>query len=174
MKKLIFSLSFFLTSSVHSVTFVNHFNSQFAGEVGLLSVGLGKDFKRYSVGGMYGVVPTELSGGPLIETITLRQTYEFYQWDRLSFHGGLNIFHVLGIQYRAEDYGDVPSGYYPIGSIRGLINLGVSTAFNKKKSRIIYVEAGLNDVAIVNYLNNTSVISIRDEISLAIGFKQRF
>ena len=123
---------------------------------------------------MYGVVPTEVSGGPFIETVTLRQTYEFYHWDRLSAHFGINIFHVLGIQYRSEDYGDVPDGYYPIGSIRGLLNLGLTTAFNKIETRLIYVEAGLNDVALVNYVNNTSVINLEDEVSFAIGFKQRF
>ena len=123
---------------------------------------------------MYGVVPTEVSGGVLIETLTLRQTYEFYHWQRLAFYGGLNIFHVLGIKYRTEDYGEVPDKYYPIGSIRGLLNLGLSTTFNKKESRMIYIEAGLNDVAITNYINNSDVINLGDEVSLAFGFKQRF
>lgn len=173
-RKLIFSICLLATSASYGVTYINHFNSQFAGEIGLVSIGLGKEFWRYSIGGMYGIVPTELSGGPLIETFTLRQTYEFYDWDRISFHAGLNIYHVLGIQYRSEHYGDVPNGYYPIGSFRGLLNLGMSTTFNKKESRIIYIEAGLNDVALVNYMNNTSVMDITDEISMAIGFKQRF
>lgn len=161
-------------NSLHAVTYVDHFTSQFAGEVGLISMGLGKDFKRYSIGGMYGVVPTEVSGGPMIETITLRQTYDFYHWERLTFYGGLNIFHVLGIQYRTEDYGDVPDSYYPIGSIRGLLNLGIATAFNKQETRIIYFEGGLNDIAIVNYINNSSVVNLGDEVSLGLGFKQRF
>ncbi|MFP5385860.1 MAG: hypothetical protein ACLGHN_07250 [Bacteriovoracia bacterium] len=162
--------------SFHSrgVTYINHFNSQFAGEVGLVSVGLGKDFRRYSIGGMYGVVPTEVSGGVLIETITLRQTYDFFHWQRLAAYGGLNIFHVLGIQYRTEDYGEVPDRYYPVGSIRGLLNLGLATTFNKRESRIIYVEAGLNDIAITNLINNAEVINVADEFSLALGFKQKF
>ena len=156
------------------MTFIDHFTSQFAGEVGLVSMGLGKDFKKYSIGGMYGVVPTELSGGPLIETVTLRQTFEFYQWERLAAYFGLNIFHVLGIQYRTEDYGEVPDSYYPIGSIRGLLYLGLSTSFNKIETRSVYIEAGLNDLALVNYAGNSEVINIGDEISLAIGFKQKF
>lgn len=170
---MIFSL-LLISSQASGVTFVNHFTSQFAGEIGLISFGVGKEFNRYSIGGMYGIVPTELSGGPLIETVTLRQTIKLLYWRRLSFYFGLNVFHVLGIHYRTNDYGDVPDRYYPLGSIRALLNLGIATALNNRESQFIYFEAGLNDIALINYYNNNEVIDVRNEISLAIGFRQHF
>ncbi|MCM2350563.1 MAG: hypothetical protein NDI69_11135 [Bacteriovoracaceae bacterium] len=173
-KKLIFSFGLLLSLHAQGLTYINHFNSQFAGEIGLISLGLGKEFSRYSIGGMYGIVPSEISGGPLIETVTLRQTYKLFHWKRISVYTGLNIFHVLGIKYQTHDYGTAPDNYYPIGSIRGIMNLGISVAYNKKESKIFYVEAGMNDITIVNYINNSSVINPQDEVSLALGFKQRF
>ena len=163
-----------LSIQANALTYINHFNSQFAGEVGLISLGLGKEFSRYSIGGMYGFVPSEVSGGPLIETVTLRQTYEFFHWKRIAMHAGLNVFHVLGIKYHTHDYGTAPDSYYPIGSIRGLLNLGISLAYNKNESKLLYMEAGMNDITIVNLFNNSRVINPQDEVSLALGFKQRF
>lgn len=156
------------------MTYINHFTSQFAGEVGVVSLGLGKEFKRYSIGGMYGFVPAEVSGTSAIETITLRQTYEYFHWKKLSFHTGLNIFHVLGVKYETSSYGESPDKYYPIGSVRGLLNLGVSAAFDKKEASIVYFEMGLNDIAITNYIANSDVINPINELSLAMGFKKRF
>ena len=44
-------------------------------------------------------VPKEFFKTEMIETVTLRQTYRFYDWDRMEFYGGLNIYHVLGLRY---------------------------------------------------------------------------
>lgn len=157
------------------MTYINHFNTQFAGEVGLVSVGLGKHFTRYSIGGMYGVVPAEISGGPFIETITLRQTYDYYFWKRVTFHVGMNIFHVLGVKYQTENYGSVPENYYPVGAIRVLFNpIGVSATINRKQSSMVYFESGWNDISLLNYFNNNEVINPLDDLSLALGFRQKF
>lgn len=155
------------------VSYVSHGNVQFAGEIGLLSLGVGKDHKRYSIGGMYGIVPAELAGGPVIETFTVRQTYEFYDWKRLSFYGGLNIFHVVGVRYQTSRYGESPKSYYPIGSIRGLLNLGLNY-WNAKAMNALYFEAGLNDIWIVNSLANSQQVNPGDHVSLALGYKVKF
>lgn len=147
---------------------------QYAGEIGLASLGVGKEFSRYSIAGLYGIVPSEMSGGPLIETVTVRQTYSFYDWKRMTFYGGLNIFHVLGISYESSEYGDAPKSYYPIGSIRGLVNLGFALTTNVKETRQFYFEAGLNDIWIVNWLSNNNVVNPGEHVSLGLGIKQRF
>lgn len=161
-------------AAAYGISYVNHMNSQFADEVGLVSLGLGKELRRYSIGGMYGFVPTEISGGPFIETVTIRQTYEFYHWKKLSFHLGLNIFHVLGVKYHTHDYGSTPKNYYSNGSVRGILNFGISANLDKKEKRLFYFEVGLNDLAIANLINNSAVIEADQELSLGLGIKQRF
>jgi hypothetical protein len=160
-----------------AVTYIDHFVSQFAGEIGLVSAGLGKDFSRYSISGLYGIVPSEYSGGadgPLIETFAVRQTYRFYEWERMDFHVGLNVFHVLSLRYESAKFKNSPPGYYPIGSVRGLLNLGTSINLNKINTRSFYVEGGLNDIWIVNWLNNYNTINPSDHISIAAGYKFKF
>ncbi len=156
---------------------MDHFISQFAGEIGLVSAGLGKDFSRYSISGLYGIVPPEHSegaNGPLIETITLRQAYRFYEWKRMDFHLGLNVFHVLSLRYESVKFKDSPRGYYPIGSVRGLLNLGISLNLNKTNTRAFYFEGGLNDLWIVNWMNNYNTVNPSDQVSIAAGYKYHF
>lgn len=158
----------------YSVTYVNHFVSQFAGEIGLLSLGLGKGFRKYSISGLYGIVPEEYSDGPLIETVTLRQTYLFYDWKRIDFYGGLNIYHVLSLQYQSEKFRDAPSEYYPNGSVRALFYGGMAINMNPTRGRSFYFEAGMNDIWIVNWVSNTESVNPFEHGSLAMGFKQSF
>lgn len=173
-KELIFSVLCLISTRVLAVTYINHFNTQLAGEIGLIALGLGKEINRYSIGGMYGVVPAEVSGGPVIETVVLRQTYEFYHWKKLNFHLGLNLFHVLGVKYQTQNFGNTPDNYYPNASIRGLLNLGISANLDRVEKRLFYFETGLNDIAIVDFINNYKVLRADEEFSLALGIKQRF
>lgn len=155
-----------------AVTYVNHVLGQYAGEIGLFSLGLGRDFERYSISGQYGIVPPDLSGADALETVALRQTYRFWDWQRLSFYGGLTIFHVLGLQYQSSKFRDAPEGYYSIGSIRGLINLGLGAEIRNKWS--FYFEGGMNDIWITNFVSNTDLVNPTDHVSLALGVKKNF
>jgi hypothetical protein len=163
-----------LSLKVQAVTYVDHLVSQFAGEIGLISIGLGRDFSRYSIAGMYGIVPPEMSGTSAIETVTLRQTYRFHEWKRLSFHVGLNVYHVTGLNYETSKYGDPPDRYYPIGSIRGLLSLGTAVQIDRHEKSFFYFESGINDIWMVNWLANYKVVNPWEHFSLAMGFKQRF
>lgn len=156
----------------YGVTYVNHFLGQYAGEIGLLSVGLGKDFERYSLSGLYGLVPPDLSGADSIETVAIRQTYRFWDWQRFTFYGGLNIFHVLGLQYQSTKFRDAPEGYYSIGSIRALLNLGAGVQLRENWN--FYFEAGMNDIWITNFVSNSDVVNPTDHVSLALGLKKTF
>lgn len=121
---------------------------------------------------MYGIVPPELSGTDSIETVTLRQTFRLWDWNRLSFYGGLNIFHVLGLQYQSTKFRDTPEGYYSIGSIRGLLNLGLSVGMNRNWN--FYFEAGMNDIWITNFVTNSDLVNPTDHVSLGLGLKKSF
>lgn len=145
---------------------------QVSGEIGLVSLGLEKNFSRYSLGGLYGWVPAEISGGPMIETVTIRQTYRFWDWQKLDFYGGLNIFHVLGLDYQTEDFKDAPKRYYPIGSFRALLNLGIAVRMQPQNT--FYFEAGMNDIWIENFVANTDEVNPSNHVSLGMGFKHSF
>jgi hypothetical protein len=163
-----------ISSDALALSYVNHFLAQFAGEIGTASFGLGKTFTRYSVAGLYGVVPHELSGSGVIETVTLRQTYRLYDWKRVSTHAGFNLFHVLGLTYQASKFKESPKGYYPIGSIRALVNFGASVALDKAHVKSFYLECGLNDIWITNWITNQDVINPWEHTSLALGFRHSF
>ncbi len=144
------------------------------GEVGLVSVGAERNFSRYSLGGLYGIVPSEYSEGPVIETVTLRQTYRFYDWERISTYIGLNIYHVLGLDYQSDKFRDAPESYYQIGGLRALVNLGMEVQVGARELGSFYTEAGMNDLWIVNSLSNQDSVNPFDHISLALGFKHDF
>lgn len=157
-----------------ALTYVDHGLLQIAGEIGTLSAGLEKNFTRYSLGGLYGVVPSEVSGGPVIETVTLRQTYRFYEWERVHFYTGLNLFHVLGLSYQSDKLRDAPDRYYPIGGVRALLNLGTEFRVNSLELASFYFEAGMNDIWIVNALTNGKEVNPGDHVSLGLGLKHKF
>lgn len=164
----------FTTPSAWAISYVDNALLQFSGEIGLISVGLEKKMSRYSLGGLYGIVPSEVSGGRVIETVTFRQTYRFYEWSRFDAYCGLNLFHILGLQYQSTNFRDAPQGYYPIGNVRGLFNLGTNLFFKKEEKNSFYFEAGINDIWIVNYLSNSREVNPRDHVSMGMGYKIGF
>ncbi len=157
-----------------AAAFLDHAHLQFAGEVGFLSVGTGKAFSRYTVGGMYGLVPKELAGGETIETVVLRQTYRFWDWRRFVSYVGLNAYHVLGLRYESSRYGRAPRSYYPVSSVRGLLSLGGEVATNGERDISFYAEAGLNDIWLTNWAVNGETVNPLDHVSLAMGWKKLF
>lgn len=175
---LISKLSFgflLIASQAWGIPYIDHANLQVAGEVGVLSAGLGKNITpRYSLGVMYGIVPKEFSQTDMIETVTLRQTYRFYDWDRMEFYGGLNIYHVLGLRYETSKFREAPNSYYPINGFRGLFNLGTSIAIDQKRETRFYFEGGINDLWLVNIATNSETVSFVDHASLALGWKTSF
>lgn len=172
-KKFHFSLLFVLLSGkATGVTYINHVLAQLAGDLGTVSAGVGKDFDRYSISLLYGYVPADVSGADPVETIALRQVYNFWKWERVGFHGGVNFFHVLGLQYQSANFRDTPAGYYALGSFRGLLNLGIT--MDLRERRQFYFEAGLNDIWMTNWVTNRKVVNAGDQVSLGLGFKQSF
>lgn len=151
------------------------YNLQYAGEIGFLSLGVGVyPTKRYTLGFMYGYVPPETAKGPGVQTIVLRQTYKLGNFYNIDFYTGLNLYHVMGAEFKTSQMKDAPRSYYPIGSIRGLLNLGTEVAFKHNKNLFLYFESGINDIWLVNYYNNPKTVSFLEHLSLGLGFKHRF
>jgi len=121
---------------------------------------------------MYGFVPRALTKADPIETVALRQTYRYYDWQRLELYAGLNVYHVLGLRYESSRYREAPNGYYSIGAFRALLNHGVSLMIDARRQTFFYFEAGINDQWVENNLANPRTAAPQENISLAVGWKR--
>lgn len=154
-----------------------HLKSQYAGEIGYISVGGGAKFKDYiSVDVLYGVVPDSMNTEK-IETIAIKNHYDLTKFElnhtRINPYLGLSVFHVLGKKYKTSQDEKYPNNYYPEASVRGYFfwGLELEPSFSGKNS--FYYEMGINDIWLVNYYNNSDVIDIRDHISLGLGWNYK-
>jgi len=170
----LFILSLLLSfSSTTNAAFVDYTKLQYAGEIGLLSAGLGKVVtSNYSFSFLYGYVPESIAGKE-IETYSFKNDYSLYRYHRnsnfLDFYIGLNIYHVKELHYQMHRQRPYPRNYYRMSSIRAMLYWGMSYQLQSKKSSI-YFESGINDVWIVNYYNNHEVLDPKDYVSLALGW----
>ena len=131
-------LSFILVSHCAYAKYFDHMKVQYAGEIGLLSYGLGNNItSNYSLDFFYGYVPAEIAGKE-IQTYAVKNDYSFYKTSyfasEFEYYVGLNIFHVIGLRYQTSRFVKYPRNYYRLSSIRALLYLGVSVKYSEKGS----------------------------------------
>lgn len=152
---------------------IDHVNAQFAGEIGTMSIGIGKTIKRYTIGFMYGFEPERDEGG-VVSTIVLRNTYSFLTFnDYIDFYGGLNVYHAVGNKYKTSQL-HRQKGYYSEASVLALASLGLKARAHKLKGVEFYYEAGINNLWMENYINNTNSVNPFDHVSLSLGLIYHF
>lgn len=172
-----FILSFLLSSSSTQAAFVDQAKVQYAGEIGILSFGLGRTItKNYSFDILYGYVP-ESEAGKEIETYSFKNDYKFFRYEKhpylMSIYMGVNVYHVIGLRYQTSRFASYPRNYYRISSIRTLLYLGVELETQSNRNSFFF-ESGMNDIWIINYYNNQNVLDPKDYISLATGWNHTF
>lgn len=171
-------LLFLFFSSQLQAAYIDVAKLQFAGEIGTLAFGVGKQFtKIYSLDFFYGRVPESI-GGIEINTFALKNNFNLFKFDfknrPIRFYTGLGVYHVTGRRYKSSTRSEFPDGYYRIGSIRGLLYIGESISFGKKLKHRAYFESGLNDITLVNFINNSDSVDLFKNISLALGYSYYF
>ena len=172
-------LILFIASSLNAQAyFLDYVKIQHAGEIGTYALGIGKNVsKNYSVDFFHGRVPLDI-GGEEIDTYAVKNNFNLFEltFDPVVFHTycGIAIYHVTGLDYQSSRHSSYPEDYYRYGSIRGLLYLGEKVRFGKGLKKEFYFEAGLNDIVITNYINNSNVIDPLDYVSLALGFGYKF
>jgi hypothetical protein len=161
---------------------------QYAGSIGYFSVGAGYDIFKNKKGNIdfhYGYVPA--SKGGELHIVTAKFAYKPFEiklddWGTFyPFNPGVFFtytFHNdLPFKFHSNQY---PSGYYywssalrPHLSFTNEIEL--STAKVWKDSKIkkigIYTEFNTNDYYLINYIQNTSTLSLFDAFQLGIGIR---
>jgi len=167
-----------LYSFPSSAYFIDFLKFQYAGEIGKISVGIGKNMNSfYSIEYFHGITFEDESGVE-VETLALKNNFKFLSIEQFGYHtslyAGVAIYHATGLRYQSSRHSTYPDQYYRMGSIRGLFYLGFDIKLSKMKKHLGYFESGINDIVLTNYLNNPDVINPKDYISLALGYGYLF
>lgn len=162
----------------------DHFDLQFAGNIGFGSGGFGYAFAKNKLETdlMYGYVPIEF-GGPL-NSLTLKETYipffpvktGDYKFDLFTI--GLYFNYTMGKQFffSPTSKPQYEAGYYDYSSAfrvgifagGGIQRLIDNSCFEKIG---LYYEVGTYDLALHNYIFNVNKSSFKGLFSLALGVK---
>ena len=169
---------------------LDHDKTQYAGEIGFMSLGLGYSlFKRENgeLDGFLGFLPESI-GGDNIVTIALK--FQYLPWKKEVFKNkfqleplsmGVNIYHaftkILNEQKNEDLY---PNGYYwwTIGTRFGpFFGSRLTKEFKQTsfmKTLTFYYEIGTNDLFIYSWAANRSAIPIYKIWNTSFGLKATF
>ncbi|AKD04232.1 hypothetical protein POKO110462_19960 [Pontibacter korlensis] len=185
-KFLLAALLSFLTESVysqHTDSSAFHIKAQFAGELGLVSLGVGKEFLQDKLDAdvFVGYLP-EGFGGEQLVTAALKLAYvsfEAVQLEALDWHPlrtGLQLGYTFGDDYFAFEPRDkYPKGYYGFSTAFHLYYfLGGEVEFARVKHLEkfgLYYETGALGKYLVSYIKNPKYLSPGKVFHLALGIK---
>ncbi|MES2826795.1 MAG: hypothetical protein V4687_01515 [Bacteroidota bacterium] len=164
---------------------------QYAGSIGYVSIGAGYEIfgnKRGNIDLNYGYVP-ESKGGSL-HMVTAKFAYRPFVIrikDKLKiypFNPGVFVTYTfnkeLSFNFPTDNY---PKGYYywseaarPHLSFSTEVEINNGKLLDKTglKALSIYSEFNTNDFYLVNYLQNTTSLSVTDIFKLGIGLRMKF
>ncbi len=164
-----------------------HYKLQYAGNMGLLSLGTGWDYgkqNQWETDVLLGILP-EYSSDRTKLTFTLKQNYMPWSFDlNKSFSVeplacGLYVNTVFGDEFWAEEPDRYPKGYYGFSSkIRFHVFLGQRLTyefknperFSRFRSLTFFYEISTCDLYVVSAATN-SYLRPRDYLSLSFGLK---
>ncbi|WP_342089008.1 hypothetical protein [Dyadobacter sp. OTU695] len=164
----------------------DHFGIQYAGSIGWVSVGAGYDLfrSRIRIGLQYGYVPEDLGGELHILSASV-----YYQPLKIKVSRTVAI-HPLDIGIKAAyHFGDqfylnwperFPRGYYWWKSaLRLHLATESSVTFELKNTGAVktvtgYIDLNTNDLYLVSYILNPTVLTITDIVKIGGGIRIRF
>ena len=147
--------------------------TQFAGQIGFLSAGMGKNFPDYSLEAdlLFGYAPASvvgedvfalaLKGRYIVTTLTLDEAV-------LKPYVGMGVHYYLGERYEVN--GNYPDDYYPYSQWHLMPHVGIRLQGQGQEEPSLYVEAGILDTYFIHYLNNNNYLDPSDVISVSVGF----
>ncbi len=156
-------------------SFLDYTKFQFAGEIGFVSVGVGKEFTSwYQLTLMYGVVPAFLDVDD-IHTIALKNDFNLYKYeDRFRLYFDATIFMALGKKFwPAFHSDDMGAWYYYNSGSDFLLSLGSEYYFFDGKLGL-YGEYGVVGQWLYFYLKNRETVEFSTITSLTVGLNYYF
>lgn len=167
----------------------DHYKLHFAGEIGLFSVSVGKDFfknENVEFDLFLGYLPEEV-GGDNITTVALKTAYFPFKYTIPNteyfiepFGIGLNFYHALGDNLnKYRDTSIYPPEYYwwPIGiRIAPYISSRIGKHIHKSNLSSIqfYYELGANDLYIFSWYKNRRTFPLYRIFNLSFGLSFKF
>ena len=163
----------------------DHLKVQFAGGIGMVSIGAGYNNKKQWLEGdiYYGYVPQSI-GGLTIHSITGKMTIspvkiESKNFQTKPFSIGVLVNYTFGKQYFGFTPANYPFEYYgfPTSLHAGAFIGGqVSKKLRKKNLKQIglYYEVISFDSELVSYIGNKNSLKISDIITIGTGVKLEF
>lgn len=153
-------------------------NIQYAGNLGLVSLGVGKSFmhEKLDVHLIYGYLP-KMINGTSVHTFGIKSSYNIAK-TRLSdasnvgYYGGLNAFYSIAEKTYLNYPDYYPDGYYNTNAIHSSIFAG--TRFNKKvshpkvKAISLFTEFGTLGYQLWTALSNKHV-NVLDILNFSAG-----
>ena len=172
--------TFIYAGSQPDTTNVDHqlyLKTQFAGNIGLMSVGFGKAFlkKKTTIDFSYGYLPKCINGSR-VQTLAIKATYHVFRKPICKIGTGFYFGSALAYGITSNTYSKYPD-YYPEGYYQNNIlhvNPYIGILFyNPVKKRIrdnieMYIELGTVDTQIGHAILNKS-ISLLEIWNLAFG-----
>jgi len=156
---------------------------QVAGNIGFLSIGLGKRFfnDKWESDIFYGYVPSQV-GGTAIDTYAFKNSYIYYRSRfndskiQFPFYIGAVLFYVDDVKVNTITRDSVQLYDYPPNSVHGMPYLGLAMQFfnnfsGKKKRASIYMEVGALDIYLEDYFSeqNDEEMEWHEIINIAFG-----
>jgi hypothetical protein len=161
-----------------------HVKFQFAGGIGLISVGFGYESKNKKVEGdfYYGYVP-EKRGGVEIHTVSSKPSW--FPLKKVRYKGvgvrplslGTWVNYTFGKQYFLFSPENYPYNYYKFPTamhMGAFIGGQVEVSKSKRKKLSFYYELGTTDVDVVSYATNVNAIQFSQIFNLGLGVKTSF
>lgn len=162
-----------------------HIKAQFAGDIGLISIGAGRSFwkDRLETDIFLGYLPEKVGGDQII-TAALKATYipvkaiQIKSLDWQPLRTGLQLAHTFGDEYFAfEPHDKYPKSYYGFSTALHLyyfIGGQVNLARTGEGSRFgAYYEVGANVEYIVSYVQNPGYLSPGKIFNLSLGVRMK-
>lgn len=168
----------------------NLFLTQFAGNIGFLSFGIGWDSgknEQWESHAMLGFIPHFAMNDDMM-TFTIREC--FVPW-QLGVNGivsvsplvaSMSVNTVFNNEFWFTENERYPGDYYRFSSklrtqigLGGRINLHFTNYQRKETDRLsLYYEVSTYDLAIISYVPNRRTLHLRDILALGIGLQYKF
>lgn len=161
---------------------------QFAGGMGLFSLGMGWDYgkkKQWETDILLGYLP-KFDGKEHHITITLKENYipwkiriKNSRWVGEPFTASIYINKIFGEEFWTKDPDKYPDKYYNVATnLRFNIAFGQRIKFNLKPKLLtdhitFFYEVGTNDLYVISYFTN-KYLHLTDIFSLSLGLKFQF
>lgn len=153
-----------------------HGKLQFAGNIGMFSLGTGYHLKnpKWEIDLMYGYVPAKYADDP-IHSLTIKTSWGTF---KRSYHEDIDITwlkiglfqnYSFGQKYfsRLPEYYD--KGYYYFSTA---LNFGLFYGAEiKYKNAALYTELGTSDKHLINYVKNPYSVNFNELWNIGIGVK---